>query len=112
MIRIGKNSVVSMRYSMKNDSGEILENSMNNKPVSYLHGSNGILSLLQAQLEGLKMGDKKVVYLTADSGFTNEDFIFEIIIDEVREASNEELLLGYPVQRIIEKCETDCDCYQ
>jgi len=42
-----------------------------------LHGSSGILPLLQAQLAGLKTGDKKIVYLTAESGFTNDDFIFD-----------------------------------
>ncbi len=67
--------------------------------------------MLQAQLEGLKAGDKKTVYLTAASGFTNEDFIFEVIVDEVRDALKEEILLGYPVQLNVAKCEADCDCY-
>ena len=84
---------------------------MNSHPVTYLHGSTGILFLLQEQLEGLKAGDKKVVYLTAASGLTNEDFIFEVIIDQVRAALEEELLLGYPVQLNVTKCEVDCDCY-
>ena len=68
--------------------------------------------LLQAQLEGLKAGDKKVVYLTAASGLTNEDFIFEVIIDEVRVALKEEVLLGYPVKLNVPKCEADCECYR
>ena len=111
MMHIAKNSVVSIRYIMKNSRGEVLENTMNNDPVSYLHGSTGILPLLQAQLEGLKAGDKKLVYLTAASGLTNEDFIFEVIVDEVRAALKEEVLLGYPVKVNVPKCEADCDCY-
>jgi FKBP-type peptidyl-prolyl cis-trans isomerase SlyD len=110
-MNIAKNSVVSIRYIMKNSKGEILENTMSNDPVSYLHGSTGILPLLQAQLEGLKAGDKKVVYLTAAPGLTSEDFIFEVIIDEVRNALKEEILLGYPVTATVQKCEADCDCY-
>ena len=111
-MHIAKNSVVSIRYIMKNSKEEVLENTMNNDPVNYLHGSTGILPLLQAQLEGLKAGDKKVVRLAATSGLTNEDFIFEVIIDEVRAALQEEILLGYPVKLNVSKCEADCDCYR
>lgn len=111
MMNIAKNSVVSLRYVMKNSSGEALENIMNNDPVSYLQGSTGILPLLQAQLEGLKPGDKKLVHLMAAPGTTNEDFIFDVIVDEVRAASKEEVLLGYPVQVNVEKCEAGCDCH-
>jgi FKBP-type peptidyl-prolyl cis-trans isomerase 2 len=111
MMHISKNSVVSIRYIMKNNNNEVLENIMNNDPVNYLHGSTGILPLLQAQLEGLKAGDKKVVYLAEAAGLTNEDFIFEVIIDEVRTASKEEVLLGYPVKINVTKCEASCDCY-
>jgi hypothetical protein len=112
MMHITKNSVVSVRYIMKNSRGDVLENTMNNDPVSYLHGSTGILPLLQAQLEGLKAGDKKLVYLTTSSELTSEDFIFDVIVDEVRVALKEEVLLGYPVQLNVSKCETDCDCYR
>ena len=108
MMRISKNSVVSIRYIIKNSVDVVLENTMTNLPVSYLHGSPGIQPLLQTQLEGLKAGDKKIVCLTASSGLTNEDFIFEVMIDEVRVASNEEVLLGYPVK--FSKCEADCEC--
>jgi FKBP-type peptidyl-prolyl cis-trans isomerase SlyD len=111
MMQITKNSVVSLRYIMKNIEGDILENTMNDLPISYLHGSGVILGLLQAQLDGLKAGDKKRVYLKAASGSTTEDFIFEVIVDEVRVALKEELLLGYPVKITIQKCEADCDCY-
>lgn len=111
MIPVTKNSVVSIRYIMKNGAGEVLENTLNSEQVSYLHGSAGIQPLLQAQLEGLKAGDKKKVYLSEASGLTDEDFIFEVIIDEVRTALEEEILLGYPVKLSVAKCEADCDCY-
>ena len=110
-ICVEANSVVSIRYIMKNGRGEVLEDTMNNDPVSYLHGGAAILQLLQAQLEGLKQGDRKTVCLPAAEGLTSEDFTFEVIIDQVRKASPEEMLLGYPVSATAEKCEADCDCY-
>ena len=111
MVTVTNNCVVSIRYVMKNGCGDILENIMENDPVSYLHGSATILALLQAQLEGLKTGDKKNVHLLAAQGLTNEDFTFEVIVDQVRPASAEEILLGYPVQVSVSKCMEDCECY-
>ena len=110
-MQIVKNCVVSMRYIMKNSNGDVLENIMNNDPVNYLHGSSAIQPLLQVQLEGSKAGDKKTVYLTTAAGLTTEDFTFEVIIDDVREAFVEEILLGYPVKINLTKCNVDCNCY-
>jgi len=112
MIKIADNHVVSMRYSMKNSEGFILENAMQSHPVSYLQGGTGIISLLQKQLEGLQAGDKKLVYLYKADGFTEDDFVFDITIDQVRPASNEEILLGYPVQAGSKTCAPDCQCYK
>ena len=111
MMRIAKNCVLSMRYIMKDGHGQVLENTMNSQPVSYLQGAPGIQLLLQAQLEGMKAGDTGTVYLDAASGLTTENFSFDIIIDEVRAAHEEELLLGYPVQLSVQACEVDCHCY-
>jgi FKBP-type peptidyl-prolyl cis-trans isomerase 2 len=112
MMRIGKNRVVSIRYIMKNSEGLVLENTMNSQPVSYLHGVTGIQPLLQSQLEGFGTGDKATVLLNAASGLTEEDFIFEVIIDQVRDALPEEMILGYPVAVNVQPCEADCDCYK
>jgi hypothetical protein len=110
-MEVSANYVVSIRYIMKNEEGEVLENTLQGEPVAYLHGGAGILEILQQQLEGLKMGDKKIVHLHAEAGLTDHSFIFEVVVDDVRAASKEEMLLGYPVQLPIVICEADCDCY-
>jgi len=111
MLHIEKNCVVLFRYIMKNKAGEVLENTMNDAPVSYVHGSTGIQPLLQSQLEGMKAGDKKTIYLTASSGLVNDDFIFEIIVDEVSIASEEEIIKGYSVKEIVQSCDANCSCH-
>lgn len=110
-MRVEKNKIVSIRYVMMNSRGDVLENTMSHDPVSYLHGSTGIEQLLQSQLEGLIRGDKKNVYLPAESGLVSEDFIFDVIVDDVRPASEAEILVGYPVLLPVSRCEDDCDCY-
>ena len=110
-MQVEKNNIVSIRYVMKNSKGDVLENTMDNDPVSYLHGSSAIEPLLQAQLEGLMRGNKKNIQLPAGSGLVSEDFIFEVIVDNIRIATEAEILLGYPVQLPGTRCEEDCDCY-
>ncbi len=111
MITIATNTVVALRYIMRNSTGHVLEDTMNATPVNYLQGAAGILPLLQVQLEGLRAGDKKIVHLLKENGLTDNDFIFEVIIDEVRAASPEEIILGYPLKPAVTKCEAKCDCY-
>lgn len=111
MNRVKKDRIVSIRYIMKDAEGSILEDSMKGEPVSYLHGAAGIHFVLQSQLEGLKAGDRKTVSLLKESGLTGADIIFEVFIDEVRLALEEEILLGYPVTMDVQKCGTDCICY-
>jgi hypothetical protein len=111
MITITKDCVVALRYIMKNSKGDVLENTMNNTPVCYLQGASGIHPLLQMQLEGLKAGDQKSVYLAQEAASTNDDFSFEVIIDDVRAAFPEEVRLGYPVSQNSNPCEPDCMCY-
>jgi FKBP-type peptidyl-prolyl cis-trans isomerase 2 len=110
MISIAKDTVVAMRYIMRNSKGVILEDTVNSAPVYYLHGSAGIQPQLQSQLEGLKIGDQKTVYLPKENGVTDDDFSFEIIIDSVRKAMPHELETGRAVQPAVFPCGDDCDC--
>jgi FKBP-type peptidyl-prolyl cis-trans isomerase SlyD len=110
-MQVEKNRIISIRYTMRNSRGVLLENTMESGPVNYLHGSNSIEPGLQAQLEGLKRGDRKKVYLLASSGLTTDDFEFDVIIDDINIAADEEIILGYPVNIPAKKCEEDCECY-
>lgn len=112
MTRVKKDKVVAFRYTMRNSRMEILEDTMNGLPTVYLHGSSDIEALLQGQLEGLERGDRKKIYLLEGSGLISANFTFDIIIDDVRDASEEELMLGYPLQVNVQKCEADCSCYE
>ncbi len=111
MIKVGKDTVVAFRYTMKNGKGDLLEDKLQEDPVNYLQGSAVVQQLLQLQMEGLKAGDKKSVYLFSSTGLTTDDFVFDVIIDDVRPATEEEKFLGYPVHIKTDKCDTDCECY-
>ena len=112
MIIVKKDTVVFFRYVMKDSKGQVLENTTQCSPKCYLHGSSGIHESLQCQFEGLKVGDTRVIYLKKESGLSNGDFTFDIIIDKLRPALEEELMLGYPVMIDNLICNSDCICFK
>ena len=111
MMVVKKNIVVVFRYIMKNNKGQVIENTMEGSPKCYLHGASWIKPSLQLQFEGLKVGDAKVIYLKNESGLSDEDFTFDIVINKLRPALEEELMLGYPVTIDDLICNEDCICY-
>jgi FKBP-type peptidyl-prolyl cis-trans isomerase SlyD len=112
MTNVAANTIVTIRYIMRNGRNEELENNMNGTPVRFLYGAGNISPLLQTQLNDLGPGDKKIVYLTRENAGVDDDYIFEVTIDDVRNASPEELLLGYPLPIDENNCDNDCFCYQ
>lgn len=107
-MQIDNNQVVYIRYLMKNQAGEVLEDTLNRAPIGFLYGSGSIHPDLQRQLSGLKAGDRRQVFLKLSA---HEDFVFDVIIDAIRQATETEILLGYPLQTA-QKCEDDCTCYE
>lgn len=93
---IRNNTIVSISYSMKNSRGEVLENNS----ISYLHGSSNISAVLQQQLEGGEPGQSIRAFLKKGQEDADDDFIFDIIIDAVREATQQEQQRGAPITPI------------
>ncbi|MEO2043013.1 MAG: FKBP-type peptidyl-prolyl cis-trans isomerase, partial [Nitrospinaceae bacterium] len=58
---IKKNTVVKLAYCLKNSKGEVLDQSDENQPFAYLHGTGQMVPGLEKELEGLTIGDKKEV---------------------------------------------------
>jgi FKBP-type peptidyl-prolyl cis-trans isomerase SlyD len=71
--------VVSMHYTLTDDSGDVLDSSRGGEPFSYLHGHNNIIPGLEKALEGTEAGFKSKVTVTPAEGYgeKNPDAIFE-----------------------------------
>lgn len=65
--------VVTLQYKLTLDDGEIVEESEPDDPLMYLHGYDDIISGLERQLTGLKVGDKKEVIVEADDAYGEYD---------------------------------------
>ena len=69
MLTVEENKVVTFEYTLKNDSGEILDSSAKTAPLEYLHGSGNIIPGLEAELEGKKVGDKFKASIEAEDAY-------------------------------------------
>ena len=58
MSTINNNQVVQFHYTLKDDEGNIIDQSPEGQPLAYLHGYQNIIPGLEAQLVGKAVGDK------------------------------------------------------
>lgn len=67
-MRIEKNSVVAIDYTLKNDAGEVVDES-GGDPLVYLHGHGQIVPGLESALSGKMSGDKLQVKVNPQDGY-------------------------------------------
>lgn len=65
--------VVQIRYTLKDDAGELLDSTGEGDPLAYLHGAGQIVAGLEAALHGLAEGDKKQVIVSPEEGYGQRD---------------------------------------
>jgi FKBP-type peptidyl-prolyl cis-trans isomerase SlyD len=78
-MKTAPNTVVSIHYTLKDDSGAVLDSSSGREPLSYLHGHGNIIPGLERALEGVDIGHRSHVALDAKDGYgePNPDLVFE-----------------------------------
>lgn len=80
---IGKDSVVSIHYTLKDEAGEVLDTSDGREPLDYVHGAGQIIPGLENELEGKKSGDGFSVVIEPEQGYGARD---ESLVHEVPKA--------------------------
>ena len=68
-MEIAKGKVVSIHYTLKNDSGEVLDSSEGREPLAYLHGQGNIIKGLENALDGRASGENVSVTVTPEEGY-------------------------------------------
>jgi FKBP-type peptidyl-prolyl cis-trans isomerase SlyD len=68
-MKITRDKVVSLHYTLRNDSGDTIDSSTGAEPLAYLHGSGNILPGLENALEGREPGEKLSVRLVAKDAY-------------------------------------------
>ena len=79
-MQIGTNSVVSIHYTLKDETGEVLDASEGREPLDYIHGSRQIIPGLENALEGKSKGEELSVVIEPENGYGTRD---ESLVHEV-----------------------------
>jgi FKBP-type peptidyl-prolyl cis-trans isomerase SlyD len=65
---VAQNSVVLIHYTLKDDSGALIDQSERDQPLAYLHGRGNLIPGLERELEGKQSGDRlQVTIAPADA---------------------------------------------
>ncbi len=70
---IGKDKVVSINYTLRDDDGKVIDTSEGREPLAYLHGARNIVPGLEAALEGKNIGDQVHVAVEPAGGYGDRD---------------------------------------
>ena len=68
-MQIADNMAVSIHYTLTNDDGEVLDSSIGDEALVYLHGGGNIISGLEKALHGKVAGDKFNVRIAAEDAY-------------------------------------------
>jgi FKBP-type peptidyl-prolyl cis-trans isomerase SlyD len=68
-MQVADNMAVSIHYTLTNDDGEVLDSSIGDEALVYLHGGGSIISGLEKALHGKVAGDKFNVRIPAEDAY-------------------------------------------
>jgi len=72
-MKIAKNLVATIHYTLTNDGGEVIDSSVGEEPLSYLSGAANVIPGLDDALMGLEKGDTKKISVSPEQGYGEHD---------------------------------------
>jgi FKBP-type peptidyl-prolyl cis-trans isomerase SlyD len=72
-MQIDRDKVVTLKYTLTNQAGEVLDRSGDGEPLAYLHGQGNIIPGLEEALAGRRAGDKLQVAVPAAKAYGERD---------------------------------------
>ncbi len=68
-MQVADNMAVSIHYTLSNDDGDVIDSSIGDEALVYLHGTGNIISGLEQALYGKSVGDKFNVRLAPENAY-------------------------------------------
>lgn len=72
-MQITKNTVASFEYTLKDDSGSVIDTSKGRAPLAYVHGAGSLIPGLEDELEGKQDGDSFQVRIPPERAYGERD---------------------------------------
>ncbi len=93
-MKIAKDCVVTLDYTLTDEDGEILDSSEGDEPLQYLHGHGDIVPGLERALQGHEPGDRVQVDVSPEDGYGEWDEDLVEIVGKEDFDDPEELEIG------------------
>lgn len=77
---VSKGKVVTFRYTLKSENGDLIETNENGDPMKYLHGTGAIVPGLESSMEGKEANQSYSVTITPEEGYGlfDDSLIFSV----------------------------------
>ena len=72
-MQIGKNRVVTLNYTLRDEQGTVIDTSTGRAPLAYLHGKGNIIPGLEEALDGKAAGDTLDVTVAPERAYGLRD---------------------------------------
>ncbi len=93
-MKIGKDKVVSIEYTLKNADGTVIDTSDGRDPLDYIHGAGNIVPGLEDALAGRSAGDELTVTIPPEEAYGPRDDSLTQAVDRKIFETEEELKVG------------------
>lgn len=97
-MQIGKNRVVTLNYTLRDEQGAVLDTSTGREPLAYLHGKGNIIPGLEEALDGKAAGDALDVTVAPERAYGLRDERLVQIVPRARFGEVEGLQPGMQVR--------------
>jgi FKBP-type peptidyl-prolyl cis-trans isomerase SlyD len=83
---VKKDIVVEMHYTLKNESGKVIDSSSGKEPMVFIQGHGNIIPGLEVALEGMKVGENRDVTVKPEEayGIFRKEGIQEIPLEALK----------------------------
>ena len=89
-MQISKHKAVAIEYTLTNDSGEVIDSSEGQDPLTYLHGAGNLISGLEQALEGKSAGEELKVTISPEDAYGERiDELIQIVPRDRFEGADE-----------------------
>ncbi len=95
---IAKDKAVTLNYTLSDESGKTLETSIGKDPLTYIHGSGGLVKGFEAAMAGRSVKDSFSFTVKPEDGYgeRRQELIFQAAKEQLKEIPD--LAIGMPLR--------------
>jgi len=100
-VQATQDKVVTIHYTLTDKGGDIIDSSIGQEPLSYLHGRGNIIKGLENALEGKKAGEKLQVTVQPEDayGIKDDSLVMQVPRNAFKDVDNLEPGMRFQIKK-------------